>query len=106
MRKAKNIFDNIDGVSILLYAILVLFGVINIYASQYNDDTTFAINLASRYGKQILFVCISGFVAFLILIIDWKFFYSLTYIFYILIILLLVCVLFQGAITGGASSWF
>ncbi len=106
MRKAKNIFDNIDGVSILLYAILVLFGVVNIYASQYNDDTTFAINLASRYGKQILFVCISSFVAFLILIIDWKFFYSLTYIFYILIILLLVWVLFQGAITGGASSWF
>ena len=106
MRKAKNIFDNIDGVSILLYAILVLFGVVNIYASQYNDDTTFVINLTSRYGKQILFICISGFAAFLILIIDWKFFYSLTYIFYILIILLLVWVLFQGAITGGASSWF
>jgi len=106
MRKAKNIFDNIDGVSILLYAILVLFGIVNIYASQYNDDTTFAINLSSRYGKQILFACISGFVAFLILIIDWKFFYSLAYLFYILIILLLVWVLFQGTITGGASSWF
>ncbi len=106
MRKAKNIFDNIDMISILLYIILVLFGIVNIYASQYNDDTKFAINLASRYGKQILFVCISAFTAFIILIIDWKFFYSLTYIFYILIALLLVWVLFQGAITGGASSWF
>ena len=106
MRKAKNIFGNIDSFSILLYLILVVFGIINIYASQYNDDTSFILNLSSRYGKQILFSTLSLFIAFLILIIDWKFFYSLAYIFYIIIILLLVGVLFQGAITGGASSWF
>ena len=106
MRKAKNIFDNIDGLSILLYSFLVLFGIINIYASQYNDDSTFMLDLSSRYGKQIFFSGISFFVGFIILIIDWKFFYSLTYIFYSLTILLLIGVLFQGAITGGASSWF
>ena len=106
MRKAKNIFDNIDGLSILLYSFLVLFGIINIYASQYNDDSTFMLDLSSRYGKQMFFSGISFFVGFIILIIDWKFFYSLTYIFYSLTILLLIGVLFQGAITGGASSWF
>ncbi|MAB95284.1 MAG: rod shape-determining protein RodA [Flavobacteriales bacterium] len=106
MRKAKNIFDNIDGLSILLYSFLVLFGIINIYASQYNDDSTFMLDLSSRYGKQIFFSGISFFVGFIILIIDWKFFYSMTYIFYSLTILLLIGVLFQGAITGGASSWF
>ena len=106
MRKAKNIFDNIDGLSILLYSLLVLFGIINIYASQYNDDSTFMLDLSSRYGKQIFFSGISFFVGFIILIIDWKFFYSMTYIFYSLTILLLIGVLFQGAITGGASSWF
>lgn len=106
MRKAKNIFDNIDGLSVLLYSILVLFGIINIYASQYNDDSTFMIDLSSRYGKQIFFSGISFFVGFIILIVDWKFFYSMTYIFYSLITLLLIGVLFQGAITGGASSWF
>ncbi len=106
MRKAKNIFDNIDGLSILLYSFLVLFGIINIYASQYNDDSTFMLDLSSRYGKQMFFSGISFFVGFIILIIDWKFFYSMTYIFYFLIILLLIGVLFQGAITGGASSWF
>ncbi|MDG1933937.1 MAG: rod shape-determining protein RodA [Flavobacteriales bacterium] len=106
MRKAKNIFDNIDVLSILLYSFLVLFGIINIYASQYNDDSTFMLDLSSRYGKQMFFSGISFFVGFIILIIDWKFFYSMTYIFYSLTILLLIGVLFQGAITGGASSWF
>ena len=106
MRRAKNIFDNIDSVSILLYALLVLFGIVNIYASQFNDDTSFALDISSRYGKQILFAGVSAFVAFIIVIIDWKFFYSLTYLFYISVVLLLIGVLFQGAITGGASSWF
>ena len=106
MRAAKNIFANIDKVSIGLYALLMLFGWINIYASQYNDDSAMLIDLSSRYGKQLFFICISSFVAFLILIIDWKFFYSLSYIFYIAIILLLIGVLFKGEITGGATSWF
>ena len=106
MRRAKNIFDNIDSVSVLLYALLLLFGIVNIYASQFNDDTSFALDISSRYGKQILFSGVSAFIAFIIVIIDWKFFYSLTYLFYIIVVLLLIGVLFQGAITGGASSWF
>jgi rod shape determining protein RodA len=106
MRAAKNIFANIDKTSILLYVLLILFGWVNIYASQYNDDTAFVLDLTSRYGKQILFICASIFIAFLILIIDWKFFYSLTYLFYGAIILLLIAVLFKGGATSGATSWF
>ena len=106
MRAAKNIFANIDKVSIILYALLIIFGWINIYASQYNDDSAMVIDFSSRYGKQLFFICISSFTAFLILIIDWKFFYSLSYIFYVAIILLLIGVLFKGGITGGATSWY
>ena len=106
MRRAKNIFDNIDNVSILLYGILVFLGIVNIYASQYNADTSFAFDLSSRYGKQILFAGVAAFIAFLIVIVDWKFFYSLTYLLYAVVILLLIGVLFRGAMTGGATSWF
>jgi len=106
MRAAKNIFANIDKVSILLYAILMLFGWVNIYASQYNEDTVMMLDLNARYGKQLLFIGIASFLAFLILIIDWKFFYSLSYLFYLTIILLLIGVLFKGGVVGGATSWF
>ena len=106
MRSAKNIFDNIDNVSILLYGILVFLGIVNIYASQYNADTSFAFDLSSRYGKQILFAGVAAFIAFLIVIVDWKFFYSLSYLLYAVVILLLIGVLFRGAMTGGATSWF
>ena len=106
MRAAKNIFANIDKTSIIFYILLVLFGLINIYASQYNDDMSLVLDLNSRYGKQLLFIGVSFFIGFLTLIIDWKFFYSLAYLFYAGIILLLISVLFKGGATSGATSWF
>jgi rod shape determining protein RodA len=66
----------------------------------------FSIDLTSRYGKQLYFIAISLFIAFLILIIDWKFFYSLTYPIYSVIVLLLMIVLINGVATNGARSWF
>ena len=106
MRKAKNIFANIDSASIILYILLIGFGWLNIYASQFNDDTNFIIDFSSRYGKQLFFIFFSIFIAFLILIIDWKFFYSLAYIFYGIIIFALIILLIIGSVTSGATSWF
>jgi rod shape determining protein RodA len=106
MRKAKNIFANIDSASIILYILLIGFGWLNIYASQFNDDTNFIIDFSSRYGKQLFFIFFSMFIAFLILIIDWKFFYSLAYIFYGIIIFALIILLIIGGVTSGATSWF
>ena len=106
MRKAKNIFANIDNTSVFLYLILIVLGLINIYASQYNEDTAMIFDLSSRYGKQLLFIVVSSFIAFLILILDWKFFFTLSYFFYIAIIILLLGVLVIGGITGGATSWY
>jgi len=106
MRKAKNIFANIDVISISLYLSLIVFGWINIYASQYNDDSLFVLDFNSRYGKQFFFIIISCLIAFFTLIIEWKFFYSLSYLFYVFIALLLIAVLIKGNIISGATSWF
>ena len=106
MRKAKNIFANIDTTTIVLYLILVFFGWINIYASQYNDDTLFTIDFTSRYGKQFYFIAFSLITALTILIIDWKFYYSLSFLIYGVIIVSLISVLIIGGVTNGAMSWF
>ena len=75
MRRTPEIFGKIDGITILLYLVLVFFGWINIYASMHNDDITKSIfDLNTKYGKQLLFIGISLLVGFVILIIDWSFF--------------------------------
>ena len=74
MRRAKKIFGNVDWISVSLFVLLILFGWINIYASQYNDDQFLIFDFKQRHGKQLLFIGVSFFVAFIMLIIDWKFF--------------------------------
>ena len=106
MRKAKNIFANIDVTTIILYITLVLFGWLNIYASQYNDDTLFTIDFTNRYGKQLYFIGFSLITALIILIIDWKFYYSLSFLVYGIVIISLISVLILGNVTNGAISWF
>ena len=107
MRKTSEIFGNIDVITIILYLVLVFFGWINIYASMYNDDIVHTIyDLNTKHGKQLLFIGASIFIGFIILIIDWSFFDSLAFLFYIITILLLILVLFIADSTGGATSWF
>ena len=106
MREQK-IFGQIDIVTIILYLALLFFGWINIYASSYDQDMTTSIfNLQTKYGRQLLFIGISLCAAFIILIIDWRFFDTLAFLFYGIAILSLIAVLFVEDQTGGATSWF
>jgi len=106
MRKTIDIFGKIDVITILLYLFLVFFGWINIYASMYNDDiVTSVFDLSSKYGRQLLFIGISLIVAFVILIIDWRFFDTLSFVLYGITIISLIAVLFTDEI-GGSYSWF
>ena len=106
MRKAKNIFENIDYLSVILYLALVFIGFFNIYASEFNDDSNEIFNLSKRHGKQLLFILISSLIAFFLIIIDWKFFFSLSFLIYALSISSLILILFVGKITNGSLSWF
>jgi rod shape determining protein RodA len=106
MRRAKRIFGNVDWTIVSMYLLLLFFGWINIYASQYNDDQTLLLDFSQRHGKQLIFITLSLFVAFIILIIDWKFFEAFSNILYGGIIILLIILLITGEQTAGATSWF
>ena len=106
MRLTKKIFRDIDWISVCLYLFLLLFGWINIYASQYNDDQMILFDFTQRHGKQLIFIVVAVFLSFIILIIDWKFFETFSYILYGGGIFLLISVFFWGNETGGATSWF
>ena len=106
MRKAKNIFENIDYLSVILYLFLIFIGFFNIYASEFNDDSNEIFNLSKRHGRQLLFIFISSLIAFFLIIIDWKFFFSLSFLIYAISISSLILILFVGKITNGSLSWF
>jgi rod shape determining protein RodA len=106
MRGNRSLIDNIDWVLVGLYLILVIAGWLNIYAAVYNDEFQSIFDTSQRYGKQLLWIGTSVVIATVILLIDERFFSTFGYIIYMIVILLLITVIFIGAETKGATSWF
>ncbi len=81
-------------------------GWLSIFTASAGDDVTTLFDLSTRYGKQLLWIGFSIVLAVSILIIDAKFFTTLSYYFYFGMLLILIGVLFFGSTVAGSQSWF
>jgi len=106
MRENTNIFQNIDWLSILLFFTLVLMGWGNIYAAVFNAESNSIIDFSERYGKQLLWIITTVFLAILIILIDGSVYSTLAYPIYLVSMLSLLGVLLFGKEISGARSWF
>lgn len=95
----------LDWISILIYLGLVIFGLMNIYSTNYND-TSSLFNFNIPVGKQFLFFIVSVFTAVIILITKAKVFERFASVFYLITILLLVGLFLFGKNISGATSWY
>ena len=96
-----------DLVTIGLFLLLALIGWANIYAAEYNADSSLSMfSLQTSAGKQLLWIGASLLLGMFVYVADYKFFDSFAYVVYIGFILMLVAVLFLGKEVSGAKSWF
>jgi len=105
MREQKNTFANIDWILVLMYLVLVLMGMANIYAAVYNEAHNNLFDISQSYGKQLIWIAISFVIALFLLIIDAKFFSQFAYLIYIVCIFMLLVVLGMGHVISGSRSW-
>lgn len=96
----------LDWLTIFQYLIMVLFGWIAIYSAVYNPENSSIFDLSQNYGRQMMFIAIGLVLGAAILIVDAKFYQAFAYGFYALAIFLCIAVIFIGAETKGAKSWF
>jgi rod shape determining protein RodA len=98
---------NTDWFTIFIYAALVVLGWMAVYSSMYNiTGTNYIFDLNKNYGKQFLFIGVAFLVAFMIMTVEYRFFFGFSYFIYGFVILLLVAVLVLGDHTKGAQAWF
>jgi rod shape determining protein RodA len=102
----ENFWKNVDWLTVFLYLILVLYGWLSIYSASGSSESSSIFDFSQRYGKQLLWIGMGLFLAFIILLLDAKFFSSFAYVFYFLIILTLIGVLLFGKTVAGSRSWF
>jgi len=106
VRDYKNIFSNIDWVTVLLYLSLVLIGWVNIYAAVYSEEHHSIFDISQRYGKQLMWIMLALLIAFVILLVDSHFFTSFAIPIYGVVLISLLGVLVFGVKINGATSWF
>ena len=106
MTTDRNIYRKIDWVMVVCYLLLILFGWINIYASSYEVESANIFSLSQRSGMQMLWMGISMVaIALILFVINPRIYFSLTWWFYLFVVLLLVAVLVVGKEVNGSKSW-
>jgi rod shape determining protein RodA len=96
----------LDWIIISIYLLLVGFGVGNILSSSISGEEIYLFDFTKLYGKQFIYAFISLFVGFIVISIDVKFYERFSSIFYLLSLILLICLFLFGKRVNGALSWF
>lgn len=95
----------IDWWTVALWAVLALFGVLNIYSATYADGQMSLFSFKTFSGKQLIWLGASAMVAVLILFSEPRFFSNAAYPIYAVVILMLVATLFLAVTVNGGKSW-
>ncbi|MDE7073207.1 MAG: rod shape-determining protein RodA, partial [Bacteroidales bacterium] len=105
MNAERNTFKNIDKPLLLIYLLLVVAGWFNIFSVVYDPETSAGFSLASRYGKQLLFIGLAFLRGEVVLLVDIRIFSQFAYLYYGIAIGLLCMVLVLGTEISGAKAW-
>jgi rod shape determining protein RodA len=108
LRQSTNttIFHNIDWITVLIYLVLMLLGWMNIYAAVYNEEHYAITDISQQYGKQMIWIITSLFLAVIILIIDENFYTAFAYLIFGVFLAANILVPFVGREIKGSRSWF
>jgi len=105
-RNEQHITQNIDWLTVLIYAACATMGLFNVYAAIYDpEDQTKLFDLSNSAGRQLMFIGSAILIIIAILVIDHKFWEAFAPIIYGLCIFLLLAVLVIGSDINGSRSW-
>ena len=104
--RRNKIWSNIDWWLAGIVLLLAIFGWLNIYAANFNENypSIFASN--QEYGRQGIWLLIAIAASFIILLTDGFLFLRIAPAMYILFTAILALVLIIGKEVNGAKSWF
>ncbi|MEL7121714.1 MAG: rod shape-determining protein RodA [Bacteroidota bacterium] len=103
--RRKYSLANVDWPIFSIFLSLIAVGWLTIYSVDFDDNLRRSF-FSTAAGKQSIFMVLSIGVFFLITLIEWKFWQTFAYLFYIFSIILLISVLFFGSNIKGATSWY
>ena len=101
----QSIFRYIDWTTVIIYGILVLAGVVSIYAASYDYDHASIFSFDEFSGKQIRWIGLSFILGLVLLLIHSRIYETYAYPIYTGLLLLLIVTIFIAPDIKGSRSW-
>ena len=95
-----------DWLTIILYAVLVAIGWMNIYSASLSESAQGFFDFNQIYAKQLLWICLSVVLIVFVLAIEAKFYERFSSIIYIAALVSLLGLFVFGKNISGATSWY
>lgn len=107
MRQEELYINKVDWITILLYALLVIIGWINIYAAVYDGQVEKSIfDFSINSGKQLVWIGTAILLITIIMVADYRLFENLSVFLYAVFIVILLLTPFIGKEINGQRAWF
>ncbi|MDR0988769.1 MAG: rod shape-determining protein RodA [Prevotellaceae bacterium] len=103
--KRDSTWKSLDWVTIGIYIVLLAFGWLSVCGASYDFGDHAFWDLSTRSGKQLLWICCSFGIAFVLLMLEESLYDILAFIIYIVVVALLVVTIFIAPDTKGSHSW-
>lgn len=107
-KRTSFVIGDIDNRLVWLYLALVAVGWLMIYSVNYDASKPMlsVFDLSNNAGKQMFFILICFALIFVIMMTDWAFWRTYSFILYLATILLLPGTIFFGREINGALAWY
>jgi rod shape determining protein RodA len=102
----QSLSNKVDWATVLLYGALVFWGWLNIFSVTFDREANQSIfDFQLNSGKQLFLIAFSIVIILAILIIDMRFYETVAYVIYGVVMFVLVLVPFIGKEVGGNRAW-
>lgn len=103
--KQPSILKSLDWWTVGIYIALLIFGWISVCGASYTYGDNDIFSLGARSGMQIVWICTSIALGFVLLMLDNKFYDTFSYVIYGILLLLLFATIFNPHEIKGSRSW-
>jgi rod shape determining protein RodA len=97
----KGLWDQLDDRLVILTVALMVIGIANLFSATINmfgEGVPF-------YQRQLIWFGLGLLVALSVFLIDYRYYEEFAYPFYVVVLVLIVCVLIYGMVVGGGQRW-
>lgn len=104
-RNDSSVFQNLDWITVIIYIVMVIAGMISIYAASYDFDEASMFSYDEFSGKQLRWIILSLILGTVILLIDTRMYDAYAYPIYIVVLIVLLITPFIAHDIKGSRSW-